>query len=112
MPFPFQVSWVRYRDTSLLSVGKFVYIGDDRFRVIHEPKAVEWFLAIRSVTWADQGLYECQINTKAGQNSQQKIRLVVVGEWRKLELMIDFATPSTTFSLLHGFLQNLNTTCN
>ena len=42
-----QVSWVRYRDTSLLAVGKFVYVGDDRFRVIHEPHAAEWYLAIK-----------------------------------------------------------------
>ena len=72
---------MRYRDTSLLSVGKFVYVGDDRFRVIHEPRAAEWYLAIRSVSYADQGVYECQVNSKGGSAStKQKSRLVVVGK--------------------------------
>merc|ERR550532_179163 len=30
------VSWVRYRDVSLIAVGKFVYISDERFKVLHE----------------------------------------------------------------------------
>ena len=76
----FQVSWVRYRETSLLSVGKFVYIGDDRFRVIHEPHAAEWYLAINSVSYADEGVYECQINSKGGESRKQKSRLTVVGK--------------------------------
>ena len=72
---------MRYRDTSLLSVGKFVYVGDDRFRVIHEPRAAEWYLAIKSVSYADQGVYECQVNSKGGSAStKQKSRLVVVGK--------------------------------
>jgi len=33
--FP-QVSWLRHRDVNLLAVGKFVYIRDDRFKVLHE----------------------------------------------------------------------------
>ncbi len=32
-PYFFQVSWVRYRDVSLIAVGKFIYIADDRFKV-------------------------------------------------------------------------------
>ena len=31
--FYFQVSWVRYRDTNLLAVGKYIYTRDDRFKV-------------------------------------------------------------------------------
>lgn len=42
-----QVSWVRYRDVSLLSVGKFVYTKDSRFKVLHEKNSDEWFLVIR-----------------------------------------------------------------
>ena len=71
---------MRYRDTSLLAVGKFVYVGDDRFRVIHEPHTAEWYLAIKSVSYADQGVYECQINSKGGESRKQKSRLTVVGK--------------------------------
>jgi hypothetical protein len=79
------VSWVRYHDTSLLAVGKFVYIGDDRFRVIHEPNSAEWYLAIKSVTYADQGVYECQVNSKrgGGENRKQQFTLTVVGKLNK-----------------------------
>ena len=59
----FQVSWVRYRDTSLIAVGKFVYISDDRFKVLHERNSTDWFLAIKSVTYKDEGVYECQVNS-------------------------------------------------
>jgi len=57
------VSWVRYRDTSLIAVGKFVYISDNRFKVLHEVNSSDWFLVIKSVTYDDQGIYECQVNS-------------------------------------------------
>ena len=57
-----------------------MYIGDDRFRVIHEPHTAEWYLAIKSVSYADQGVYECQINSKGGESRKQKSRLTVVGK--------------------------------
>jgi len=57
------VSWVRYSDTSLIAVGKFVYISDHRFKVLHEKHSTEWFLVIKAVTYDDQGIYECQVNS-------------------------------------------------
>ena len=74
----FQVSWVRYRDVSLLAVGKFVYISDERFKVLHEPHSNEWFLVIKSVSYKDQGVYECQVNSEPP--STFKYRLRVLGE--------------------------------
>ena len=78
-PFIFQVSWVRYRDTSLLSVGKFVYISDRRFKVLHEVNSSDWFLVIKSVTYNDQGIYECQVNSDPYRTF--KFHLSVVGEY-------------------------------
>ena len=77
--FSFQVSWVRYRDVSLLAVGKFVYISDQRFRVLHEPNSEDWFLVIKSVTYKDEGVYECQVNSEPYQTF--KFHLSVVGEY-------------------------------
>ena len=77
--FIFQVSWVRYRDTSLLSVGKFVYISDRRFKVLHEVNSSDWFLVIKSVTYDDQGIYECQVNSDPYRTF--KFHLSVVGEY-------------------------------
>ena len=74
-----QVSWVRYRDTSLLSVGKFVYISDRRFKVLHEVNSSDWFLVIKSVTYNDEGIYECQVNSDPYKTF--KFHLSVVGEY-------------------------------
>ena len=73
-----QVSWVRYRDVSLLAVGKFVYISDDRFKVLHEPNSSDWFLVIKSVTYKDEGIYECQVNSEPYKTF--KFHLTVVGK--------------------------------
>ena len=74
----FQVSWVRYKDVSLIAVGKFVYISDDRFKVLHEPHSHDWFLVIKSVSYQDQGIYECQVNSEPP--TTYKYRLRVVGK--------------------------------
>ena len=69
---------MRYRDVSLIAVGKFVYISDERFKVLHEPHSNEWFLVIKSVSYKDQGVYECQVNSDPP--STFKYRLRVLGE--------------------------------
>jgi len=96
------VSWVRYRDVSLIAVGKFVYISDDRFRVLHEPNSDDWFLVreayfinvtfqkteipnaffcqvIKSVSYKDEGIYECQVNSEP--YGTFKYSLSVVGKF-------------------------------
>ena len=70
---------MRYRDVSLIAVGKFVYISDDRFRVMHEPNADDWFLVIKSVSYKDEGIYECQVNSEP--YLTYKYSLSVVGKW-------------------------------
>ncbi|CAB4062907.1 unnamed protein product [Lepeophtheirus salmonis] len=50
------VSWVRHRDVNLLAVGKFVYIRDPRFKVLHESNSDDWFLVIKSVDYTDEGV--------------------------------------------------------
>ena len=73
------MSWVRYRDTSLIAVGKFVYISDNRFKVLHEVNSSDWFLVIKSVTYDDQGIYECQVNSDPYKTF--KFHLSVVGKY-------------------------------
>lgn len=57
------VSWVRHSDVSLISVGKYQYIKDPRFKILHEPHAHDWILRIQALKYSDAGLYECQVNT-------------------------------------------------
>ena len=91
---------MRYRDVSLIAVGKFIYIADDRFKVrllshnfrsflflifsidfqvLHESNSEEWFLVINSVTYKDEGIYECQVNSDPYKTF--KYHLSVVGEY-------------------------------
>ena len=70
---------MRYRDVSLIAVGKFVYISDERFRILHEPNSEDWFLTINSVSYKDEGIYECQVNSDPYKTF--KYHLSVVGEY-------------------------------
>ena len=72
----FQVSWVRHRDVSLIAVGKFVYISDNRFRVLHESNSNDWLLTIKSVTYKDQGVYECQVTSDPYTSFKYILRVV------------------------------------
>lgn len=88
------VSWVRYRDVSLLAVGKFVYISDDRFRILHERNSSDWFLVIKSVTYKDEGIYECQVNSDPYKTfkfflSVVEPRTEILGDQ---ELFVDYAS--------------------
>ena len=61
------VSWLRWSDMSVLSVGGFVFSSDPRLRVLVtqlSPSAVSWSLTISPVQPGDSGDYQCQINTE------------------------------------------------
>ncbi|XP_042233859.1 uncharacterized protein LOC121874055 [Homarus americanus] len=57
------VSWMRSRDLHLLTVGRFTYTSDDRFRSVHQPGSEDWLLKIHYAQHRDAGAYECQIST-------------------------------------------------
>jgi len=75
---PLQVSWVRHRDIHLLTVGRYTYTGDQRFRSINQPPSEDWTLQIKYPQIRDSGIYECQISTTP--HISQYIHLQVVGE--------------------------------
>ncbi|XP_055901851.1 uncharacterized protein LOC129938368 isoform X2 [Eupeodes corollae] len=58
-----QVSWVRHRDIHLLTVGRYTYTSDQRFRAIHQPQTEDWILQIKYPQHRDSGVYECQVST-------------------------------------------------
>ena len=61
------VSWLRWSDMSVLSVGGFVFSSDPRLRVLVShlsPTAVSWSLTLSPVQPGDSGDYQCQINTE------------------------------------------------
>ncbi|XP_066146101.1 neurotrimin-like isoform X3 [Euwallacea fornicatus] len=57
-----QVSWVRHRDVHLLTVGRYTYTSDQRFRAIHQPHTEDWTLQIKYPQHRDSGVYECQVS--------------------------------------------------
>ena len=83
--FSFQVSWLRHNDVGLLSVGKYKYIRDERFQILHEPHSKDWVLVIKAVKYSDQGLYECQVNTSP--MLRKSIFLNVVGKYYVLHVL-------------------------
>ncbi|CAH0389283.1 unnamed protein product [Bemisia tabaci] len=57
------VSWVRHRDIHLLTVGRYTYTSDQRFRAVHQPHSEDWTLQVKYPQHRDTGIYECQIST-------------------------------------------------
>ncbi|XP_076179287.1 zwei Ig domain protein zig-8 isoform X2 [Ptiloglossa arizonensis] len=58
-----QVSWVRHRDIHLLTLGRYTYTNDQRFKAIHSAQSDDWMLQIRYPQLRDSGYYECQVST-------------------------------------------------
>ncbi|XP_050686768.1 hemicentin-1-like [Eriocheir sinensis] len=57
------VSWMRSRDLHLLTVGRFTYTSDERFKAVHQAGSQDWLLKIFYVQLRDAGQYECQVGT-------------------------------------------------
>ncbi|KAK8375629.1 hypothetical protein O3P69_008438 [Scylla paramamosain] len=57
------VSWMRSRDLHLLTVGRFTYTSDQRFKAVHQAGSQDWLLKIFYVQLRDAGQYECQVGT-------------------------------------------------
>ncbi|XP_047003926.1 zwei Ig domain protein zig-8-like [Schistocerca americana] len=57
------VSWVRHRDVHLLTVGRYTYTNDQRFRAINQPLSNDWTLQLKYPQHRDAGVYECQVST-------------------------------------------------
>ena len=54
---------MRARDLHLLTVGRFTYTSDDRFRAVHQQGSDDWLLKIHYAQDRDRGAYECQVST-------------------------------------------------
>uniref|UniRef100_A0A6A7G031 Limbic system-associated membrane protein n=1 Tax=Hirondellea gigas TaxID=1518452 RepID=A0A6A7G031_9CRUS len=58
------VSWIRSRDSHIISVDQMTFIADERFHVFHEPSSGSWSLQIKFVQARDDGTYECQVSSE------------------------------------------------
>jgi len=57
------ISWIRYKDTSLLTVGRYTYTTDLRFEAFHSPHTDDWVVRLKNPRPSDSGIYGCQIST-------------------------------------------------
>lgn len=57
------VSWVRHKDTHLLTAGLYEYTQDPRISAIHRSNSEDWVLEIRQTSIQDAGVYGCQVST-------------------------------------------------
>ncbi|XP_051155084.1 cell adhesion molecule DSCAML1-like [Leptopilina boulardi] len=71
------VSWVRKKDSHILSVDRAMFIADDRFQSIFVENADTWKLLIKYVQAKDEGEYECQISTEPKMSHIIKLNVVV-----------------------------------
>jgi len=64
----YTVSWIRASDVTVLSVGHLAFSSDSRIGVVQVDRpllsATDWNLSIEKSSKADDGLYECQVNTE------------------------------------------------
>ncbi|XP_071545632.1 lachesin-like [Panulirus ornatus] len=58
------VSWIRNRDSHILTVDRYTFIADERFTAWHEAPTQTWTLQVRYVQERDAGSYECQVSTE------------------------------------------------
>lgn len=76
--FMSQVSWIRRRDSHILTIDWLLFIADDRFRIFLVEPTCTWTLQIKYVQPRDAGIYECQINTSP--KMSHLVQLNVVGK--------------------------------
>ena len=75
------MSWLRWSDMSVLTVGGLVFSSDPRLVVTStklSSTTASWKLYISNVSAADGGDYQCQINTEPKQSLD--ISLVITGK--------------------------------
>ncbi len=61
-----------------MTVGRYTYTADMRYKSIYHPERDEWVLQVKDVQKADSGRYECQISTRPVRSFF--VQLKVVGE--------------------------------
>ena len=77
--YPFQISWIRHKDSALLAVNNYIYSSSHRIKVFHENRSSEWKLSINPVEVSDDGIYECQIATTP--TTFHSMAVSVIGEF-------------------------------
>ncbi|XP_068201186.1 leucine-rich repeats and immunoglobulin-like domains protein 2 [Palaemon carinicauda] len=71
------VSWVRQRDSDILTVDSYTFVRDERLTVHYTPSTETWTLVIKYVQERDAGTYECQISTEPKMSMWLHLNVIV-----------------------------------
>nr|XP_018901766.1 PREDICTED: hemicentin-2-like [Bemisia tabaci] len=71
------VSWVRKRDSHILTVDRYTFVGDDRYQAFQADGTDAWTLQIKFVQPRDAGQYECQVSTEPKLSHMVTLNVVV-----------------------------------
>ena len=72
-----QISWIRKSDLRVLTVGKFTYTRDERFKAVHLDNSDDWSLQISFPKPKDAGQYICQVSGQNKQNLVVNLNVVI-----------------------------------
>lgn len=103
-----QVSWVRHRDVHLLTIGRYTYTNDQRFRPIHNAQTDDWTLEIKYPQLRDSGYYECQVSTTP--HMSHIVYLDVIGKFflKTKHFLLAFSRFERDFSFFTHFCKGMN----
>ncbi|XP_042210757.1 hemicentin-2-like isoform X2 [Homarus americanus] len=57
------VTWMRERDVTILTSGRYTYDGEDRTHILHHPDTDDWTITIDDVKQSDEGAYLCMLSS-------------------------------------------------
>ncbi|CAB0036194.1 unnamed protein product [Trichogramma brassicae] len=87
------VSWVRHRDIHLLTIGRYTYTNDQRFRAIHHVHSDDWVLQIKYPQHRDSGIYECQVSTTPHTSHFIHLNVVAQTHTRSVHTSVKLNSP-------------------
>jgi len=94
------ISWLRKSDLHVLTVGKFTYTSDERFKAVHLDNTDDWALQIRFSTQRDANEYICQVSGPGRQKQNLVVTLnVVLSSARILEGPVVYLTSGSPLQL-------------
>ncbi|KAG1685373.1 Lachesin [Nymphon striatum] len=70
------VTWVRQKDLHILTIGKYTYISDTRFKASNDQSSDTWILEMKNSKESDSGVYECQVSTEEIKTLQMYLKVI------------------------------------
>ncbi|OWF55308.1 hemicentin-2-like [Mizuhopecten yessoensis] len=60
----YRVLWIKEGDNHPISIGRYIMVSDKRFFSTGGSSDVDWGIAIKDVTFSDEGTFRCMVNSE------------------------------------------------